>query len=163
MYSNAMSFDFSLSTYILASLIVILFGWIIYLHIKVRRLLFGKNAKTLEDTIVHSQKEIAELRDFEANCVAYFTDVEKRLGRSIQAIETIRFNPFKGTGDGGNQSFSTAIISERGDGLVITSLYSRDRVSVFSKQISKFESEYELSEEEKHALETAKEKLRGKK
>jgi len=126
-----MQIDTNLLIFIVAGVIIILLGWVLYLHIKIRRLLFGKNARTLEDTIFTTQKEIADLRNFEKECLAYFTDVEKRLGRSVQAVETVRFNPFKGMGEGGTQSFATALLSERGDGVVVSSLYSRDRVSVF--------------------------------
>jgi hypothetical protein len=72
----------------------------------------------------------------------------------------LRFNPFKGTGDGGNQSFSTAFVSEKGDGAIISSLYSRDRVSIFCKPLASFESSFELTDEEKEVLEAAKVKLK---
>jgi hypothetical protein len=157
-----MVIDFQLIVFILTGLTIILLGWIGYLHVKIQRLLVGKNAKTLEDTINHTQKEILDLRGFEKECLAYFSDIEKRLSRSIQAVETVRFNPFKGNGEGGNQSFSTALINEHGDGVVVSSLYSRDRVSIFSKPLSKFQSEYELTEEEHGVLGTAKDKLKRK-
>jgi hypothetical protein len=88
--------------------------------------------------------------------------VESRLRRSNQAVETIRFNAFRDSGVGGNQSFATAMINENGDGVVISSLYSRERVSVFSKQVSSFNSEIELSEEERKAISGAKTKLGNK-
>ena len=59
----------------------------------------------------------------------------------------MRFNPFKDVG--GNQSFAIAIVNEDGDGIVLSSLYSRERMSVFAKQIKKGISEVELTEEEK--------------
>ena len=157
-----MQFDFVTVMYILAGCIIVLFGWIGFLHSKIRRLLKGKNAKSLEDSILHNQTEIESLRSFEKECLTYFEDVEKRLTRSVQAVETVRFNPFKGTGDGGNQSFSTALLNERGDGVVVSSMYSRDRVSVFSKPLHKFQSEFELTEEENHVVDTARKSLRGK-
>ena len=71
-------------------------------------------------------------------------------------MHTVRFNPFKGTGAGGNQSFATALLNENGDGVVLSSLYSRERVSVYAKPVQKFSSEYELSGEEKQAIKSAK-------
>ena len=79
--------------------------------------------------------------------------------RSLQSVETVRFNPFKGSGEGGNQSFSTSFVSENGDGVVISSLYSRDRISVFSKPLSKFQSSFELTDEEKKVIEDSKKNL----
>jgi len=78
--------------------------------------------------------------------------IEKRLRKSVQSVHTVRFNPFKGTGGGGNQSFATSFLNEEGDGVVLSSIYSRDRVSIFAKPVKKHSSEYELSEEEKEAV-----------
>src|SRR3989344_6036819 len=44
------------------------------------------------------------------------------------------------------------ILDEEGDGLVISSLYSRERMSIFAKPVKNGKSEYELSTEEKEAL-----------
>ncbi len=85
-----------------------------------------------------------------------FQTIDKKLSRTVSGNETVRFNPFQGAGLGGNQSFATALINAEGDGVVISSLYSRDRVSIFSKPIKKFSSEYELTAEEKEALQKAK-------
>lgn len=156
-----MQIDFTLVVFVLAGFVIILLGWITFLHLKIRRLLAGSDAKSLEGSILHSQKEIKDLREFEKECLAYFTNVEKRLGRSVQAVETVRFNPFKGEGVGGNQSFSTAIISEKGDGVVVSSMYSRDHISVFSKPISKFQSQYDLTEEETHVIDKAKNNIKN--
>ena len=48
------------------------------------------------------------------------------------------------------------MLDEEGDGLVISSLYSRERMSIFAKPIKNNKSEYELSMEEKEALSKAK-------
>ncbi len=138
---------------------MILIGWVIRLEIKMRRLLIGKNAQSLEDSIVTAKENLEKINEFQKEAVNYFTSVEKRLNRSVQAVETIRFNPFKGTGEGGNQSFSTAFVCGNGSGVVVSSLYSRDRVSVFSKPLSKFESNFELTEEEKEVVANSKKSL----
>ena len=144
-----MSFDSSFVIYGFVVAIFLLLFWIIRLEIKIRKLLGGKNASSLEEAIKISHQNIEKLNTFQKQALSYFNQVEKRLRRSVQAIETIRFNPFKGTGDGGNQSFSTTFINEDGKGVVISSLYSRDRVSIFSKPLKDFESTFELTEEEK--------------
>src|SRR3989344_4262435 len=146
-------------TYGLVTCIVILVGSVVYLEIKMHRLLRGKDAKSLEDSIVSAHQNLEKLNDFQKESTRYFINVEKRLNRSIQAVETIRFNPFKGTGEGGNQSFSTSFLNENGDGVVVSSLYSRDRVSVFSKPLIKFESNFELTDEEKEVVTGAKKNL----
>ena len=46
-------------------------------------------------------------------------------------------------------------MDEKGDGVVISSLYSRDKVSVYAKPLVEGKSEYELSEEEKDVVSKA--------
>ncbi|MES2437162.1 MAG: DUF4446 family protein [Patescibacteria group bacterium] len=149
--------------YILAAVlgifIIILLVWMNKMNNRLKGLLRGKNALTLEDSIGNITKELQDLKLFTKEMEEYLTTVETRLKNSLQAVETIRFNPFKGTGSGGNQSFSTSFINEHGDGVVLTSMYTRDRISMFAKPLKKFESEFELSEEELEAIETSKKKL----
>ncbi|HEY4509236.1 MAG TPA: DUF4446 family protein [Candidatus Paceibacterota bacterium] len=146
-------------TYGLIACIVILIGWIVRIEIKMWRLLRGGNGKSLEASIVGAHQNLERLNEFQKEAVNHFINVEKRLNRSVQAVETIRFNPFKGVGEGGNQSFSTSFVSENGEGVVISSIYSRDRVSVFSKPLEKFGSDFELTDEEKEVVGEAKKNL----
>ena len=74
--------------------------------------------------------------------------------KSIRGLETIRFNPFPDQGS--NQSFAVGMVNEEGDGVVFSSLYSRERMSIFAKPIKNGKSEYELTTEEKEVLEKAK-------
>lgn len=122
-------------------------------------MLQGKNAENLEDTINEILRRTTYLEGADQKIKSLLLEVDERLSGSVRAVETIRFNPFKGTGGGGNQSFATALISENGDGVVLSSLYSRDRVSIFSKPIKQFQAEFELSGEEKEVLERAKQKV----
>ncbi|MBV22324.1 MAG: hypothetical protein CMI57_02410 [Parcubacteria group bacterium] len=146
--------------YALGGVLIFLVVWIIGLERKVKKFTYGKNGKSLEDSIMTIKGDLNDLEKFRKDMEEYLTQVEKRLRRSTQGIETIRFNPFKGAGQGGNQSFATAFLDENGDGLVISSLYARERVSIFSKPIKKYVSEFELSEEEKKAIDSAKKKLK---
>lgn len=120
-----------------------------------KKLVAGKDARSLEGTIVALTNDIRALEKFQGDTTAYLTDAEKRIKRSIQGVETIRFNAFKGTGEGGNQSFAIALLSEEGDGTVVSSLYARDRMSVFAKPIKNFKSEFEMTEEEQKVVKQA--------
>jgi len=128
------------------------------LRMKLRKVLRCKTVD-IADSIISLNKDVKSLEAFQNEAETYFRNVEKRLGRSIQGLETIRFNAFKGTGEGGNQSFATAFVDENGDGVVVSSIYSRERVSVFSKPLSHFKSTYELSGEENRVVEKVKEKI----
>jgi len=78
---------------------------------------------------------------------------------NIQKVGIIRFNPFKEIG--GNQSFSAALLDGNDSGIVITSLYSREGNRVYGKPIKVGTSDYLLSNEEKEAIEKAKQDQNG--
>ena len=143
----------------LIAVLILIIIWMWVLHGKMTRLLRGKNVGSLEDSILGIHTELKDLKQFTDDMEKYLTTVEKRVKKSLQTVETIRFNPFKGTGSGGNNSFSTAFLNERGDGVILTSMYSRDRISMFAKPVKAFSSEYELSEEEREAIAKSKESL----
>lgn len=152
-----MNTDFTnITIYSLIALLIILAIVIIRLEIRINRLMRGQKGNSLEGAFNLMNKDIENLHDFRHDMEKYLKHVEKRLRRSVQAIETIRYNPFKGTGSGGNQSFATALLDEEGNGVVISSLYSREHVSVFSKPLKSHNSEFELTEEERDVLEKAK-------
>ncbi|MFA6295183.1 MAG: DUF4446 family protein [Candidatus Paceibacterota bacterium] len=144
---------------ILSIATLILLGLVIWMYIKLHRFLIGINSHNISDSLNHVSNNLKDLQGFRNEMETYLTSVEKRLRKSVQSVHTVRFNPFKGVGAGGNQSFATAFLTEEGDGVIISSLYSRDHVSVFSKPIKNHLSEHEMSDEEKEALDKAKNNL----
>jgi hypothetical protein len=128
--------------------------WIIITEKRLKRFFLGKKAKNLEDTIINLENDIANLKKAKNDMQKDITILNTKLKKSIRGLETIRFNPFPDQGS--NQSFAIGMLNEEGDGVVISSLYSRERMSIFAKPIKNNKSEYELSSEEKGALEKAK-------
>ena len=96
----------------------------------------------MEDTINILEKNIKKLKTAKENTEKELTEVNTKLKKSIRGLETVRFNPFPDQGS--NQSFAIGMLNEEGDGVVISSLYSRERMSVFAKPIKDGKSEYEL-------------------
>ena len=137
---------------VLTVAILILSIMIIDLKSTLKKFLIGSKTENLTESIESIQSSLKETEIFQEEMRNYLTTVEKRLKKSVQAVHTVRFNPFKGTGSGGNQSFATAFLNESGDGAVISTLYAREHISIFSKPVKKGISEYELSEEEKEAI-----------
>jgi len=160
--ANVMSIPLEYVLYPLGAVVVLLVLWVIRLELRLYRLAGGKNGKSLEHTIENIRRGQRELEAFRKEIERYLTDVERRLTRSVRDVKTIRFNPFKGAGMGGNQSFASALLSEDGDGVILSSLYARDHVSMFAKPVSNFKSEHELTEEEQQVLTEAKISLKKK-
>jgi hypothetical protein len=65
-----------------------------------------------------------------------------------------RFNPFKEVG--GDQSFSVALLNGKNNGLVISSLYTREGTRIYAKAITNGLSEkHPLTEEEEEIIKLA--------
>jgi len=128
--------------------------WIISTEKRLKRFFLGKKAKDLEDTIESLENDIADLKKTKIQVEKDLATINTKLKKSVRGLETIRFNPF--TDQGSNQSFAIGMLNEEGDGVILSSLYSRDRMSVFAKPIKNHKSEYELSTEEKNVLEKTK-------
>jgi hypothetical protein len=136
----------------LATAIIVLMVWIIVLELRIKRLLRGKNGASLEDTIVANQQRIHELDQARRSIVDEMNRLDARIKKKLHGVKAMRFNPFGGTGMGGNQSFAASFLDEDGNGIVLSSLYTRDKVSVFGKPVRNRTSEYELTEEEQEVL-----------
>ncbi len=124
---------------------------------RLARLALGKNG-SLEESIGVLTRETKELKKFRTEIEQYLKLAEQRMRGSVQGVGMVRFNPFVG-GQGGNQSFSCAFLDERGNGVVLSTLYARDRVGVYAKPVAAGASSFELSEEEKEAIEKAQESI----
>ena len=140
-------------SYILIGVIAVLLIWLIRLEHRLHKLAKGAKGESLEGVITSLHKKVAELASHRGQIDGHLQNLEKSVKKSIQGIETVRFNPFKD--QGGNQSFSTAILSADGDGVVITGLYSRDKSSIYAKPVKQGQSEYELTIEEKQVINSA--------
>ncbi len=139
---------------------IVLLVLVISMHRRLKRFLVDVDSQNITDSLTSVSTDLKNLQSFKTEMEAYLSGVEKRLRKSVQSVHTVRFNPFKGTGSGSNQSFATTLITEEGDGVILSSLYSRDHVSIFAKPIKKHATEHELSEEEVESWEHAKKGLK---
>lgn len=128
--------------------------WAVGTEKRLKRFFLGKKAKDLEDTIEILENDISMLRTAKEKTEQELVAINQKLKKSIRGLETIRFNPFPDQGS--NQSFAIGMLNEENDGVVFSSLYSRERMSVFAKPVKDGKSEYELTAEEKEALQKAK-------
>lgn len=153
-----MNFTMDINTIVFILLIAVIFlllFFIFNLNKKLNKFLTGASSTNLDESITSINHSLGDFDKFKDDMQTYLLTVEKRLKKSVQAVNTVRFNPFKGTGSGSNQSFSTTFLNEERNGVIISSLYSRDHISIYSKPVVKGNSEYELSEEERESLNNA--------
>lgn len=140
----------------LAIAFLIMLIWNIRLELRIRRFTRGKDGKSLEEAFTVIKKELNDFETFQKEMEKYLRRVERRLSTSMRGFSNVTFNAFKGMESGG-KSFATAFLNEKGDGIILSSLHSRDRVSIFTKEIKNYRADIELSEEEAEALTKAKE------
>jgi Protein of unknown function (DUF4446) len=79
--------------------------------------------------------------------------LEVRSRGSLQHVGLVRFNPFEDTGS--DQSFAIALLDDRRDGIVLSSLHGRGQTRVFAKPVEGGESKHTLSTEEAQAIQIA--------
>ncbi len=101
--------------------------------------LLMSNAKTLDQVLL--KLDIVDDR---------LKDVEKTAAKSIQYVGLVRYNAFQDMG--GDFSYSLALLDQKGDGVVISSIFGREDARTYAKPIKAGRSDYQLSEEEKQAI-----------
>ena len=138
--------------------LIIALAAIAFLSFRVSRLTRGSDGKSLEGVMRNLSTRVLTLESFSRDTRETLKDNERRLQRSIQGVSVMRFDPFQNAG--GQQSFSTALLDEKGTGVVISGIHGRDNVRVYAKDVSNFKSERELSDEERSAIEEVKKNLK---
>lgn len=161
-YLNMAKTYLTLAAPYLALVAAILAIVLLFMHISLRRrlarLALGRNG-SIEETLAILMRDMKEFKEFRQELEKYLKLAEGRLRGAVSGVGIVRFNPFTGEGQGGNQSFALCMLDEHGVGVVLSTLYSRDRVGVYAKPLQAFASTYELSDEESQAIERAREQL----
>lgn len=145
----------------LAGLVLILMIFIIINIVQMRKLkkkykLFmgGKDAKSLEDTLM---EHIGQIDGLIASNKKNEKNIEKIIQTqrfTYQKMGLIKYDAFREMG--GKLSFSLAMLDEKNDGFIINAMHSREGCYTYIKEIIDGNSIIALSEEEKEALEMAK-------
>ena len=102
----------------------------------------GKDAETLEDTIMELVDE-----------TEYLDSVVSKAQAGYQKTGIVKYNAFKGMG--GNLSFVIAMLDDNNTGFVLNSVHSREGCYLYLKDVVEGKTEVLLGSEEKEALERA--------
>ncbi len=110
----------------------------------------------LNDKIFTDLKDIFsrvnDLETFRTANESYLNRLNESL-KKVKLVKIKKYNPYADMGVGGNQSFSLSLLDAYGNGIILTSLYSRERTRVLVKEIKNFVADQELSPEERELLE----------
>jgi hypothetical protein len=87
--------------------------------------------------------------------------LESQAGRSLQNVGFVRFNAFPDVGS--ELSYALAVVDERGNGFIVSSIYSREEVRTYAKAVRNFTADKEVSSEEREALAQAQDLIASRK
>lgn len=101
-----------------------------------------------------SQKEKNDILEGKIeNIFLKIKNIEDICETTIRKIGVVRFNPFNNMG--GNQSFIIAMLDNKNNGFIISSLFVKDGNRVYAKTVKQGKSDYVLSDEEIEAINKA--------
>lgn len=123
-----------------------------------RELVRDGETGTLHDRLAGNAVALDRATQRMAEIEAAQATIEARSQRSLQHIGMVRFNPFEDTGS--DQSFAIALLDDRRDGIVISSLHGRANTRIFAKPVANGASQHNLSAEEAEAIRVAVEGTR---
>lgn len=155
-FSMIIGISLIIIVFILAVLLIVTMVKINNLNKKYMVFMKGADGKDLESSIFSRFKDIDKMK----------ADIEYMSGKlniacetlltSYQKMSIIKYDAFKEMG--GKLSFSLAMLDDKNNGYILTSVHTRDGCYTYVKEIIKGESFVVLADEERKALEEAKNK-----
>ena len=113
----------------------------------------GKDAETMEDSILNFFERIESLEDAERKMHRDIRDIKENLKITYQKTGLVKYDAFREMS--GALSYSLALLDKEDNGILITSMYSREGCYTYAKDIIKGECKLNLSDEEAEALKQA--------
>ena len=161
MISQYLGFDSDYIIIGLAAVCIILFILVIVNMVQTSKLkkkyaafMSGKNAKSLEETLITRLDQVDKLlsanQKNEKNIEKLFADMKF----TFQKIGLVKYDAFNEMG--GKLSFSLALLNESDCGFVLNAVHSREGCYTYVKEIIDGNSIITLAEEEQEALSMAK-------
>jgi len=83
-----------------------------------------------------------------------FEQLERTIARDVHRVGFVRYNAFDDVGS--DQSFTLALLNSEGDGVVITSIFSRTETRTFGKAVRRYVPQQGASKEEQSAIAMAR-------
>lgn len=162
MISQYLGFDSDYIILGLAGFCIILFILVIVNMIqtskmkkKYKKFMSGKNAKSLEETLVKRLDQIDSLVEANAANEKNIKKVVNNMKFTFQKVGLVKYDAFNEMG--GKLSFSLALLNTSNDGFVLNAVHSREGCYTYIKEIIDGNSIIVLAQEEQEALNMAME------
>ena len=143
----------SVVSILLAVVLIIVLCKLKTLKRRVDSLTRGKDTESLEDIIVSYLERVESLEEGEEITRAALNAIKDNLKITYQKTGLVKYDAFREMS--GALSYSLALLDKENNGVLISSMYSREGCYTYAKEIIKGESKINLSEEEAEALKQA--------
>lgn len=144
---------FSVLSFVLLVVVIICIIKMNKLYRRYDMFMRGKDAETLEDTILDILDELQELRARDRTNKDAMKLLSRQVKSSFQKYGFVKYNAFKGMG--GNLSFVLAMLDDNNSGFVLDAVHSREGCYLYLKEVEEGATEVLLGSEEQEALEQA--------
>ncbi len=111
----------------------------------------GAPATARLDTI---EKRLGELDVFRSRTDVRIEELERVARLDVHRVGFHRYNAFADTGS--DLSYALALLNREGDGVVVSSIWSREETRTYGKSVAKFTTVQDASKEELEAIERAR-------
>ena len=143
----------SVVSILLAVVLIIVLCKLKKLKRRVDSLTRGKDTESMEDIIVNYLERVESLEEGEEITRAALNAIKDNLKITYQKTGLVKYDAFREMS--GALSYSLALLDKENNGVLISSMYSREGCYTYAKEIIKGESKINLSEEEAEALKQA--------
>ena len=120
---------------------------------KYRKMMKGTNNKNLEELLINSIDKIDSIEEITNEVKSICNKTSDTFTSCVQKVAMQRYKAFEDIGS--DLSYSIAFLDGNNNGVVITSIYSRNESITYAKPIDNGISRYDLSEEESNVLHRA--------
>lgn len=113
----------------------------------------GKDMKSMEDVLWRQFDRIEILEEADKDKRRELNDLQITMQNAYQKSGLVKYDAFRGMS--GKLSYALALLDQNDNGVIVTSMYSREGCFSYAKEVIMGESSINLSEEEKEALKKA--------
>ena len=113
----------------------------------------GKDTESMEDIMLNFFERIESLEEGEKVTRSDLSDIKENLKITYQKTGLVKYDAFREMS--GALSYSLALLDKENNGVLISSMYSREGCYTYAKDIENGECKINLSEEEAEALKQA--------
>ena len=149
--------------YIIIGLLAVVFLFVILLIINFfkiikklshyKKFFKGKSMESMEDVVMSQFDRMEALEQSVEVNIGDIKKMEENLQKAYQKVGLVKYDAFREMS--GTLSYSFALLDNNDNGVVISSMYSREGCYSYAKEVIHGESAINLSEEEKDALKKA--------